>query len=88
VTINLNTGEYEGGELCFPEYGSHTYVAPAGGAVVFSCSLLHEARPVTKGVRYASLPFLYDEDAAKVRAENLRFLGRPGDASGAQATGG
>jgi predicted 2-oxoglutarate/Fe(II)-dependent dioxygenase YbiX len=88
VTINLNTGEYEGGELCFPEYGPQTYVAPAGGAVVFSCSLLHEARPVTKGVRYASLPFLYDEDAAKVRAENLRFLGNSGDASGAQATGG
>jgi hypothetical protein len=43
---------------------------------------------VTKGVRYASLPFLYDEDAAKARAENLRFLGNSGDASGAQATGG
>lgn len=86
VTINLNTGAYEGGELCFPEYGKRTYVAPAGGAVVFSCSLLHEARPVTKGVRYASLPFLYDEDAAKVRAENLRFLSGHDDASGARAT--
>lgn len=85
VTINLNTGEYEGGELCFPEYGPQTYVAPAGGAVVFSCSLLHEARPVTKGVRYASLPFLYDEDAAKVRAENLRFLGSQEKSQGAQA---
>jgi predicted 2-oxoglutarate/Fe(II)-dependent dioxygenase YbiX len=88
VTINLNTGEYEGGELCFPEYGPQTYVAPAGGAVVFSCSLLHEARPVTKGVRYASLPFLYDEDAAKVRAENLRFLASHGEPPGAQATAG
>ena len=88
VTINLNTGEYEGGELCFPEYGPQTYVAPAGGAVVFSCSLLHEARPVTKGVRYASLPFLYDEDAAKLRAENLRFLDGRDGASGARATGG
>ena len=29
-----------------------------GGAVVFSCSLLHEALPVTKGVRYALLTFL------------------------------
>lgn len=85
VTINLNTGEYEGGELCFPEYGPQTYVAPAGGAVVFSCSLLHEARPVTKGVRYATLPFLYDEDAAKVRAENLRFLASQGESPGAQA---
>ena len=75
VTINLNTGEYEGGQLRFPEFGPQTYVAPAGGAVVFSCSLLHEALPVTKGRRYATLPFLYDEEAAKVRQENLRFLG-------------
>lgn len=74
-TINLNTGEYEGGELCFPEFGPRTYVAPPGGAVVFSCSLLHEARPVTKGRRYATLPFLYDEAAAEIRARNERFLG-------------
>jgi predicted 2-oxoglutarate/Fe(II)-dependent dioxygenase YbiX len=76
VTINLNTGDYEGGELCFPEFGPRTYVAPRGGAVVFSCSLLHEARPVTKGRRYATLPFLYDEAGAKVREANLKFLGQ------------
>jgi hypothetical protein len=75
VTINLNTGEYEGGELNFPEFGPQTYVAPAGGAVVFSCSLLHEARPVTKGRRYACLPFLYDEASAAIRAEGAKFLG-------------
>lgn len=76
VTINLNTGQYEGGELCFPEFGPKTYVAPAGGAVVFSCSLLHEARPVTRGLRYATLPFLYDDEAAKVREANQKFLGQ------------
>jgi len=74
VTINLNTGEYEGGELCFPEFGPQTYVAPAGGAVVFSCALLHEARPVTRGRRYATLPFLYDDAAAKIREQNARFI--------------
>ena len=42
VSLNLNTGDYEGGCLRFPEFGPHLYVAPAGGAVVFSCSLLHE----------------------------------------------
>jgi len=78
VTINLNTGAYEGGELCFPEFGPQTYVAPLGGAVVFSCSLLHEARPVTKGLRYATLPFLYDEAAAEIRGRNLKFLGENG----------
>jgi predicted 2-oxoglutarate/Fe(II)-dependent dioxygenase YbiX len=76
VTINLNTGEYEGGDLCFPEFGPRTYRAPAGGAVVFSCSLLHEARPVTRGRRYACLPFLYDDAAAAIRAEGAKFLGR------------
>jgi predicted 2-oxoglutarate/Fe(II)-dependent dioxygenase YbiX len=80
VTINLNTGDYEGGELRFPEFGPATYVAPAGGAVVFSCSLLHEALPVTAGRRYATLPFLYDDAAAAVRAENLKFLAT-GDAA-------
>lgn len=75
VTINLNTGEYEGGDLCFPEFGPRTYRAPAGGAVVFSCSLLHEARPVTRGRRYAFLPFLYDDEAAKLREEGAKFLG-------------
>ena len=70
-TINLNAGDYEGGDLCFPEFGRRTYRAPTGGAVIFSCSLLHEARPVTKGARYAFLPFFYDEAAARLREANL-----------------
>lgn len=75
VSINLNAEDYEGGDLRFPEYGPRTYRPPTGGAVVFSCSLLHEATPVTRGTRYAFLPFLYDEAAAKVREENNRHLG-------------
>jgi hypothetical protein len=42
--------------------------------VVFSCSLLHEAMPVTRGKRYMFLPFLYDEAGARVRAENRKFI--------------
>jgi predicted 2-oxoglutarate/Fe(II)-dependent dioxygenase YbiX/peroxiredoxin len=64
ATINLNADDYEGGELRFPEFGSRTYRAPTGGAVVFSCSLMHEATPVTAGKRFAFLPFLYDEEGA------------------------
>ena len=71
VSINLNAEEFEGGDLRFPEFGRRTYRPPTGGAVVFSCSLLHEATPVTRGRRYATLPFLYDEAAAEVRAANL-----------------
>jgi peroxiredoxin/predicted 2-oxoglutarate/Fe(II)-dependent dioxygenase YbiX len=75
VTLNLNMGEYEGGELRFPEFGRRTYRPPTGGATVFSCALLHEATPVTKGVRYAFVPFLYDEAGAKLRRANLALVG-------------
>jgi predicted 2-oxoglutarate/Fe(II)-dependent dioxygenase YbiX len=74
VTINLNAGAYDGGDLCFPEFGPKTYRAPTGGAVVFSCSLLHEARPVTRGRRFAFLPFLFDEAGEALRQENLKFV--------------
>lgn len=66
-SINLNADEFEGGDLVFPEFGNHRYRPPTGGAVVFSCSLLHEATPVTRGTRFAFLPFFYDEAAAKIR---------------------
>ncbi|GGG47828.1 hypothetical protein GCM10010964_39010 [Caldovatus sediminis] len=75
VTLNLNAEEYEGGELRFPEFGTRSYRAPTGGAVVFSCSLLHEALPVTKGRRYVFLPFLYDEAGARLREANSAYLG-------------
>lgn len=74
VSINLNAEEFEGGELWFPEYGPHLYKPETGGAVVFSCSLLHEARPVTRGRRYAFLPFLFDDAAAKIRQANRAYL--------------
>jgi predicted 2-oxoglutarate/Fe(II)-dependent dioxygenase YbiX/peroxiredoxin len=74
VTINLNSGDYDGGDLRFPEFGARTYRAPTGGAIVFSCSMLHEATPVTRGTRYAFLPFLYDEGAARLREANNPHL--------------
>ena len=74
VSLFLNTGEYEGGFLRFPEFGTGLYSAPVGGAVVFSCSLLHEATIVTRGRRYMFLPFLYDDAAHRVREENSPFL--------------
>jgi len=74
VSINLNS-EFAGGEVSFPEYGPRSYKAPAGGAVVFSCPLLHAVSKVTEGRRFAFLPFLYDEEAAKVREANNSNLG-------------
>ncbi len=58
VSLNLNTDDYEGGELLFPEFDDHRYAPPAGGAVVFSASVLHEAAEVTRGSRYVLLTFL------------------------------
>jgi hypothetical protein len=74
VSINLND-EFDGGEVSFPEYGPRSFKAPPGGAVVFSCSLLHAVSHITRGKRYAFLPFLYDDAAAKVREANNKFLG-------------
>jgi peroxiredoxin len=51
TTINLNAGEYEGGELRFREYGEQLYAVERGTAIVWSASLLHEVLPVTKGRR-------------------------------------
>lgn len=60
MTLNLNdTESYSGGQLRFPEHGPHLYQPPCGGAIVFSCSLVHEATPVTQGMRYALLGFFY-----------------------------
>jgi peroxiredoxin/predicted 2-oxoglutarate/Fe(II)-dependent dioxygenase YbiX len=70
VSLNLNDG-YEGGELRFPEFGSRTYRPPVGGATVFACGLLHEATPVTQGERFVFVPFLYDEEGARIRRQNM-----------------
>jgi peroxiredoxin len=59
LSLNLNTEEYEGGALRFPEYGAQLYRAETGSALVFSSSLLHEVLEVTSGRRYVLLSHLY-----------------------------
>ena len=73
VSVNLNA-DFDGGEVSFPEYGPRGFKPPPGGAVVFSCSLLHQVSKVTRGRRYVFLPFLYDDAAAKIREANNPFL--------------
>ena len=60
LSINLNAEEYDGGDLRFPEYGPHLYRPETGAALVFSCSLIHEALPVTNGRRFVLLNFMRD----------------------------
>lgn len=76
LSINLNAEEFEGGDVRFPEFGRRAYRPPTGGGVVFSCSLLHEVLPVTQGVRYAFVPFLYDQAGEQIRLANLGLVGK------------
>jgi peroxiredoxin len=69
VSINLND-DFDGGAVSFPEYSPDGIKAPKGAAVIFSCSLLHAVGRVTRGTRYAFLPFLYDDAAARLREAN------------------
>jgi predicted 2-oxoglutarate/Fe(II)-dependent dioxygenase YbiX len=71
LSVNLNS-DFEGGGLTFPEFSDRRFRPGAGSGLVFSCSMLHQADPVTAGRRFAFLPFLYDEAAAAIRQENLR----------------
>ena len=84
MTLNLNEGAYDGGQLRFPEYGNALFRPRTGEAVIFSCSLQHEALPVRRGHRFALLSFFYDEAAVQVRQENLRFVEKE-DAARAEA---
>ena len=73
VSINLNH-DYDGCDLVFPEFGQRRYRAPDGGAIVFSCGMLHEVTPITRGRRYAFLPFLYAEADVRLRRANNASL--------------
>jgi hypothetical protein len=78
MSVNLNTGEYEGGDVHFPEYGRQLYRPDIGGAVVFSCSILHEAMPVTKGRRFGLFTFLFDEEGRRAEQRMRQERGLTG----------
>jgi hypothetical protein len=74
MSLFLND-DYEGGYVRFPDYGPNCYRMPVGGAVVFSCSLQHEATDVTAGRRFVLLTFFYGEREAQRREEYNRRVG-------------
>jgi predicted 2-oxoglutarate/Fe(II)-dependent dioxygenase YbiX len=67
LSVALND-DFEGGELMFPEYNRRRHKLPKGWGLVFPCAILHAVAPVAKGRRYAFLPFLYDEEGARIKA--------------------
>jgi predicted 2-oxoglutarate/Fe(II)-dependent dioxygenase YbiX len=75
MSLNLNTGAYRGGQVRFAEFGPELYEPGTGGAVIFSCDLLHEAVPVTEGRRFAIFTFFTDAEGAmqekKAQAEAI-----------------
>ncbi len=73
VSINLNR-DYDGCDLIFPEFGRRLYRAPYGGVIVFSTGALHQVTPITRGKRYAFVPFLYGEEEAHQRLANNALL--------------
>lgn len=62
MTLHLNTGDYQGGQLRFPEFSVNLYESARGDAIVFSSSLLHEVVPVIAGKRYVLLGFFFGDD--------------------------
>ena len=88
MTLNLNVGEYTGGFLRFPEYAPHGYKGDSGTAIIFSCSVLHEATPVISGQRFALLSFFYGNEDAVVRQANFKYLAEEPDSRIAETTEG
>nr|WP_321984929.1 redoxin domain-containing protein [uncultured Lichenicoccus sp.] len=73
ISINLND-DFDGGEIAFPEFGPRTYRPATGGALIFSCTLMHAVSPVRRGRRYACLPFAYDDVAEKLKQANRSII--------------
>ena len=66
-----NPEDYDGGELCVHDsWGQRRIKLPAGDAVLYPGTQVHEVTPVTRGVRLAS--FLWIE--SMVRADDQRHL--------------
>lgn len=61
VSVNLNTEEFTGGELRFPEFGDQRYRPQTGAAIAFSSSLLHEVMQLREGRRFALLAFVFGD---------------------------
>jgi peroxiredoxin len=61
MSLNLNTEEFTGGEIRFPEFGDQRYRPDSGTAIVFSSALLHEALEVENGRRLVLLGFMFGE---------------------------
>jgi len=90
VTIFLSDpSEYDGGELALEtSFGAHEVKLPAGSAVVYPATTLHQVRPVTRGARLVAVTWVQSwvRDAA-VR-EILADVSRAAEAAQRDTPGG
>jgi PKHD-type hydroxylase len=78
VTVFLSDpGDYEGGELLMNSpYGAQEIKLPAGCAVVYPSSTLHQVAPVTRGERLAAVTWVQSHVRDPARREILYDLYR------------
>jgi PKHD-type hydroxylase len=76
ITLFLNDpAEYDGGELIVQDmFGDHSVKLPAGDAIVYPGSSVHQVTPVTRGVRLASFLWAQSLVAADHRRRMLYEL--------------
>jgi peroxiredoxin len=74
MSLNLNSDQYEGGHLRFPEFSNDLYKPKTGSALIFSGSMMHEATDVINGKRFVLLQFFYGEKEAEIRKSNRHLL--------------
>lgn len=74
MTLSLNAGDYRGGGVRFPEYDPTPIDPPCGGAVIFSCSLLHEAVEVQAGTRFILSNFFWGKVEEAQRRDHIKNL--------------
>lgn len=75
MSLCLND-DFEGGGLVFTEYSNDLYRLKTGGAIVFPSTIMHKVEPVTSGVRFIMVTFMYGDKEARFKSHYLRQMGK------------
>ena len=82
-----NPDEYDGGELIVTDtYGEHEVKLPAGDAIIYPSSSLHQVTPVTRGTRLAS--FFWVQSMVRDDARRRMLFEMDGSIQTLRQTGG
>ncbi|CAG8851010.1 11598_t:CDS:1, partial [Racocetra persica] len=60
LCVLITLGDFEGGELCFPQLQVVVHLRPGQVVAFASCLLLHSNFIVTKGIRHSIVYFVHD----------------------------